>query len=67
MLVHHGLGIILGSETIKSAIVNFSRPSIYSTSLPFPFVAAIRAGHRLLGTPEATKVGKVADTVISSI
>ncbi|KAI0540916.1 putative aminotransferase [Xylaria digitata] len=48
-------GIILGSETIKSAIVNFSRPSIYSTSLPFPFVAAIRAGHRLLGTPEATK------------
>ncbi|GAW14900.1 hypothetical protein ANO14919_043050 [Xylariales sp. No.14919] len=48
-------GIILGSETIKSAIINFSRPSIYSTSLPFPFVAAIRAGHRLLGTPQATK------------
>ncbi|KAI1099762.1 putative aminotransferase [Jackrogersella minutella] len=48
-------GIIFGSETIKSALINFARSSIYSTSPPFPFVAAIRVGHRLLGTPEAQK------------
>ncbi|KAH8200136.1 hypothetical protein TruAng_005707 [Truncatella angustata] len=48
-------GIIFCNEMIKSALINFARPSIYSTSLPFPFVAAIRAGHRLLGTPEAQR------------
>ncbi|XXG98865.1 hypothetical protein Hte_005195 [Hypoxylon texense] len=51
----HLLGIVLGSETIKCALINFARSSIYSASPPFPFVAAIRAGHRLLGTPEARK------------
>ncbi|KAF1852052.1 putative aminotransferase [Cucurbitaria berberidis CBS 394.84] len=48
-------GIILSNELIKSALINFARPTIYSASPPFPFVAAIRAGHRLLGTPEALK------------
>ncbi|KAH8722887.1 5-aminolevulinate synthase [Phaeosphaeriaceae sp. PMI808] len=46
-------GIILGDDTIKTALVNFARPSVYSASPSFPFVAAIRAGHKLLGTPEA--------------
>jgi 8-amino-7-oxononanoate synthase len=49
------VGIILSNDTVKSALINFARPTVYSAAPPFPFVAAIRAGHRLLGTPEAVK------------
>jgi 7-keto-8-aminopelargonate synthetase-like enzyme len=52
-------GIILGNDTIKAALINFARPSIYSASPSFPFVAAIRAGHKLLGTPEAREVSNI--------
>lgn len=55
------LGIILCNEIIQSALINFARPTIYSAAPPFPFVAAIRAGHRLLGTPEALKASKRND------
>jgi 8-amino-7-oxononanoate synthase len=51
-----GIGIILSNEIVKSALINFGRTTIYSAAPPFPFVAAIRAGHRLLGTPEMIKV-----------
>ena len=60
--MYYNLGIILSNEIIKSALVNFARPTIYSAAPPFPFVAAIRAGHRLLGTPEALKASKRNDT-----
>ena len=46
----------MGNAMIKSVLINFARSSIYSAAPPFPFVAAIRAGHRLLGTMEALKV-----------
>ncbi|KAF2868563.1 5-aminolevulinate synthase [Massariosphaeria phaeospora] len=52
-------GIILGNDTIKSALVNFARASIYSASPSLPFVAAIRAGHKLLGTPEAREAKRI--------
>lgn len=51
-------GMIMCNAIVKSAIVNFARSNVFSASLPFPFVAAIRAGHRLLGTAEALKVRK---------
>ncbi|PVH99977.1 5-aminolevulinate synthase [Periconia macrospinosa] len=42
--------IILGSPSIKSALVNFGRSILFTTSPSFPFVAAIKAGYNLLGT-----------------
>lgn len=48
----NGKGIIFGNHTVKSALINFSRNIVFSTAPPFHFVAAMRAGHRLLGTPE---------------
>lgn len=51
-----GTGIILSNEIVKSALINFGRTTIYSAAPPFPFVAAIRAGHSLLGTPEMLEV-----------
>ncbi|KAI0197540.1 5-aminolevulinate synthase [Astrocystis sublimbata] len=40
--------IILGNQTIKSALANFSRSVMYTTSPSFPFVAAIKSGYKLL-------------------
>ncbi|KAI0444953.1 5-aminolevulinate synthase [Xylaria telfairii] len=40
--------IILGNQTIKSALANFSRSVMYTTSPSFAFVAAIKSGYTLL-------------------
>ncbi|KAK2608212.1 hypothetical protein N8I77_006836 [Diaporthe amygdali] len=40
--------IILGNRTVKSALVNFGRSIIYTTSPSFLFVAAIKSGYSLL-------------------
>ncbi|KAI0509383.1 5-aminolevulinate synthase [Xylaria bambusicola] len=40
--------IILGNQTVKSTIINFSRSVMYTTSPSFPFVAAIKSGYTLL-------------------
>ncbi|KAJ4305132.1 hypothetical protein N0V90_000662 [Kalmusia sp. IMI 367209] len=48
--------IILGSATVRAAIINLTRSVIFSTGPSFPFVAAIRAGYNLLQTGQTTKV-----------
>ncbi len=43
----HG-AVILGSETLRSYLVNFARPFIYTTALPFHSLAAIHYAYKLL-------------------
>lgn len=50
----HG-AIVLGSQTLRSYLVNFARPFIYTTALPFHSLAAIRCAYELLaGSDTAT-------------
>lgn len=42
----HG-AIVLGSETLRNYLVNFSRPFIYTTALPEISVAAIKASYQV--------------------
>jgi 8-amino-7-oxononanoate synthase len=42
----HG-AIILGSETLRNYLINFSRPFIYSTALPESSVVAIQAAYHI--------------------
>jgi 8-amino-7-oxononanoate synthase len=39
---------ILGTHLLKQYLINFARPFIYSTALPFPLLAAVRSAYRLL-------------------
>ncbi|KAK6602577.1 class II aminotransferase 8-amino-7-oxononanoate synthase [Botrytis cinerea] len=45
-------GVILGSHTVKNALVNFSRSTVITAGPAFHQVAAIRAGYSLLPQPE---------------
>ncbi|KAI5865997.1 hypothetical protein GGS23DRAFT_603436 [Durotheca rogersii] len=47
--------IILGSKTVKTALMNFARSTTFTTAPTFPFVAAIRAGYNLLETRKGEK------------
>lgn len=40
--------IVLGSSLLKKALLNFSRPCIYTTALPFSCLAAIKSSYALL-------------------
>ncbi|MCJ1357757.1 MAG: hypothetical protein MMC33_007753 [Icmadophila ericetorum] len=40
--------IILGNQTIKTALTNLARPFIYTTAPAFPMVAAVRSGYNLM-------------------
>ncbi|KAG6037963.1 putative secondary metabolism biosynthetic enzyme [Claviceps citrina] len=40
--------VILGSATVRMALMNFARSVIYTTAPSFPTVAAVRAGYNLL-------------------
>ncbi|KAF7895521.1 uncharacterized protein EAF01_009483 [Botrytis porri] len=46
-------GVILGSHTVKNALVNFSRSTVITAGPAFHQVAAIRAGYSLLPLSEA--------------
>ncbi len=43
----HG-AILLGSNVLRSYLINFARPFIYSTALPYPALVAIRCAYELL-------------------
>ncbi|KAK7996833.1 hypothetical protein PG989_004873 [Apiospora arundinis] len=43
---------ILGSKTIKAALLNFARSAAFTTAPSFPFVATIKAGYDLLQSNE---------------
>lgn len=57
----HG-AIVLGSETLRSYLINFARPFIYSTALPFPALVAIRCAYDLL--PNATQQRRMLQSLI---
>ncbi|KAL8966156.1 MAG: hypothetical protein Q9183_003497 [Haloplaca sp. 2 TL-2023] len=40
--------IIIGNQTVKTALTNFARPMIFTTGPAFPVVAAIRSSYRLM-------------------
>lgn len=51
----HG-AIVLGSRTLKHYLVNFARPLIYSTALPFHNLASVKCAYELLiGQPDLQK------------
>lgn len=47
----HG-AIVLGSSTLRSYLVNFARPFIYTTALPFHSLVAIRSAYELLAASD---------------
>lgn len=53
------IAIILGSPTIKSALVNFGKSILFTTSPSFPFVAAIKASYNLLSTVQGQNVRRL--------
>lgn len=40
--------IVLGSQILKQFLINFSRPFIYSTALPFPILALINCSYDMM-------------------
>ncbi len=50
----HG-AIVLGNHTLKQALVNFARPYIYTTALPFYSLAAIKCSYDLLPSFETKR------------
>jgi 8-amino-7-oxononanoate synthase len=47
---------ILCNETVRTMIVNFARPVIYTTALSFLMLAAIRASYTLMQTGQIEPV-----------
>lgn len=58
----HG-AIVLGSQTLKNYLINFSRSFIYSTALPEASIAAIKTSYEIL--PELNKERKHLNQLIN--
>jgi len=61
---------VLGSTTLKDYLINFARPFIYSTALPYPVLASIKCAYQFLPTLQAERTALQrlnADTHIQSI
>ena len=43
----HG-AIVLGSKTLRDYLINYARPFIYSTALPFHSLVAVRCAYELM-------------------
>ncbi|KAJ2986090.1 hypothetical protein NUW58_g5194 [Xylaria curta] len=48
-------GVIVCNKTIRSMLLNFARSVLFSSAPPFPMVAAIRSGYKLLMTEETQR------------
>ena len=48
--------VILGSETVRSALVNFAHSIIFTTAPGFPVVAAVRSAYNLMATGQTMPV-----------
>ncbi|KAI0407869.1 5-aminolevulinate synthase [Xylaria palmicola] len=55
--------IMLGNETIKNTLANFSRSIMFTTSPSFPFVAAIKSGYTLLASGRMAKAQRQVVTL----
>lgn len=51
----HG-AIVLGSRLLKQTLINFARPCIYTTALPFSCLAAIRSSYALFPMLEKERI-----------
>lgn len=49
-------GVILGNQTIKRTLLNFSRSTVFTAAPAFHQIAAIRAGYTLMPQPESDLV-----------
>jgi hypothetical protein len=65
--------IILGSPLLRHYLINYARPLIYTTFMPYPNLVAIHASYGLLSSGHTVKVGYVhlldhacADTIVAS-
>lgn len=50
------LGIVLCGSSVRQYLINYSRPFIYSTAMPYFSLAALRASYVFMETKEAEKV-----------
>jgi 8-amino-7-oxononanoate synthase len=57
----HG-AIILGSETLRTYLINFARPFIYSTALPYHALVSIRCAYEFL--PKAGRQRELLNSMI---
>ena len=48
--------IVLGSETLKEFLINFSRPFIFSTALPFYALVSIKVAYDILSNDSHSKL-----------
>lgn len=48
--------VILGTETVRSALINFARTIIFTAAPGFPVVAAARSSYRLMATGQTEQV-----------
>ncbi|KAL4968633.1 aminoacyl transferase sphA [Aspergillus stella-maris] len=46
-------GVVLGNQTVKNALLNFSRSTVFTAAPCFNQIAAIRAGYALMPQPES--------------
>lgn len=58
----HG-AIILGSEMLRSYLINFARSFIYSTALPYPALVSIRCAYEFL--PKAEQQRTMLESLIA--
>lgn len=56
LVLTYGLGIVLCEPSARQYLINYSRPFIYSTSLPQFALTAIRASYNFLQTKKAEEV-----------
>lgn len=54
----HPRAIIICSETVRSYLINYARPLIYTTFMSFPSLAAIRAVYDLMMKGETVEVSR---------
>ena len=61
------IAIILGNKTLKCALINLTRPVIYTTAPSFPVVAAARVGYKLMQAGQTQIVRSSTEELVSTI
>ncbi|KAF7513295.1 hypothetical protein GJ744_009716 [Endocarpon pusillum] len=56
--------VVLGSKTVKSALINFARGIIFTTAPGFPTVAAVRSAYTLMATGQTMQAQETIQVVV---
>jgi 8-amino-7-oxononanoate synthase len=59
--------VILGTNNIKSALINFARGIIFTTAPGFPAAAAVRSAYTLMATGQTMQVSFLVQASITSL